>query len=104
MLNRLFAEQGLAYEPGHITAATITLGTRDRVQPEAVQAENLPRDPRRPDKHIDPATHIWPINEWGPACRRGFVRTHASAPGLLCGKRTGRPRASGESWTTLRKE
>ncbi|HEY1495409.1 MAG TPA: hypothetical protein VGF49_12745 [Candidatus Solibacter sp.] len=30
-------------------------------------------DPERPDKHIDPATGIWPIAEWGSECSRGFV-------------------------------
>jgi hypothetical protein len=33
----------------------------------------LPRDPRRPDKHIDPATGIWPMSEWGTNCYLGFV-------------------------------
>jgi hypothetical protein len=27
--------------------------------------DNLKPDPRRPDKHIDPETGIWPISEWG---------------------------------------
>jgi hypothetical protein len=34
---------------------------------------DLPRDPARPDKHIDPETGIWPIAEWGSECGRGFV-------------------------------
>lgn len=29
-------------------------------------------DPRRPDKHIDPGTRIWPIAEWGGECGRGL--------------------------------
>jgi hypothetical protein len=33
MLNRLFAEQGVACEPGHITAATIAQGERDLAAP-----------------------------------------------------------------------
>jgi hypothetical protein len=30
-------------------------------------------DPLNPGKHIDPRTGIWPIEEWGAACQRGFV-------------------------------
>jgi hypothetical protein len=30
-------------------------------------------DPNHPGKHIDPATGIWPISEWGSECGRGFV-------------------------------
>lgn len=33
----------------------------------------MQQDPHRPDKHIDPETGIWPIEEWGAACERGFV-------------------------------
>lgn len=29
--------------------------------------------PNHPGKHIDPATAIWPIAEWGSSCGRGFV-------------------------------
>jgi hypothetical protein len=39
-----------------------------------MKLEDMPRDPRRPDKHLDPETGIWPICEWGAACTRGFVR------------------------------
>lgn len=33
----------------------------------------LPIDPVLPHFHIDPATGIAPIHEWGAACGRGFV-------------------------------
>lgn len=33
----------------------------------------LRKDPKRPDKHRDPETGIWPIGEWGYECARGFV-------------------------------
>jgi hypothetical protein len=29
-------------------------------------------DPKRPRGHINPATKIWPISEWGAACGRGL--------------------------------
>ena len=31
-------------------------------------------DPKRPGKHINPETGIWPISEWGPECGRGLPR------------------------------
>jgi hypothetical protein len=33
----------------------------------------MPPDPAHPGKHIDPATGIWPVSEWGSECGRGFV-------------------------------
>jgi len=30
-------------------------------------------DPKRPEKHLDPKTGIWPMSEWGVECQRGFV-------------------------------
>jgi hypothetical protein len=29
-------------------------------------------DPRRPDRHIDPKTGIWPADEWGNECGRAL--------------------------------
>jgi hypothetical protein len=50
----------------------------------------LPPDPRRPGKHIDPSTGIWPISEWGGACQRGFVSDARFGPGETVIKRTNR--------------
>jgi hypothetical protein len=36
-------------------------------------SENFPVDPLRPDKHLNPETHIWPVSEWGAACGKGFI-------------------------------
>ncbi len=36
-------------------------------------ADKLIPDPKRPGKHIDPATGIWPMREWGISCQRGFI-------------------------------
>lgn len=33
----------------------------------------LPLHPHVPGKHINPATRIYPIHEWGSECGRGFV-------------------------------
>jgi hypothetical protein len=41
--------------------------------------QDLPADPARPDRHIDPATGIWPICEWGGECLRGFVHSERFA-------------------------
>ena len=30
-------------------------------------------DPRRPGRHIDSESGIWPIAEWGAACGRGIA-------------------------------
>lgn len=49
----------------------------------------LKTDPNRPDKHIDPATGIWPIEEWGAACERGFVSSARFGSGTVI-KRTDR--------------
>jgi len=55
--------------------------------------QDFPRDPARPDKHIDPATGIWPIEEWGPECGRGFVTDSRFArAGDRVIKRTGHKR------------
>jgi hypothetical protein len=53
---------------------------------------DLPIDPRRPDKHIDPETGIWPIREWGNSCYRGFVSNErfAGATAAPVIKRTNR--------------
>lgn len=34
----------------------------------------MPEDPQHPGLHIDPATGIRPISEWGSHCALGFVR------------------------------
>lgn len=36
-------------------------------------ADKLIPDPRHPGKRIDPKTGIWPMSEWGPSTRRGFI-------------------------------
>jgi hypothetical protein len=41
--------------------------------------ESMKDDPNHPGKHIDPQTGIWPICEWGPECRRGFVSSERFA-------------------------
>jgi len=46
--------------------------------PQAHQGQServglLRPDPDHPNHHIDPATGIWPISEWGSECGRGFV-------------------------------
>lgn len=38
-----------------------------------MSAVDFSEDPKRPGKHIDPATGIWPISEWGWECARGFI-------------------------------
>jgi hypothetical protein len=59
--------------PAYLT----TLGIEDWRWERRKLAEELrrqlPPDPERPGKHIDPATGIWPISEWGSACYQGFV-------------------------------
>ncbi len=35
---------------------------------------DYPPHPWIPGKHIDPETGILPMEEWGSACQRGFVR------------------------------
>ena len=35
--------------------------------------KTLPGGPDQPGKHIDPETGIWPKEEWGPECSRGWV-------------------------------
>jgi hypothetical protein len=81
MLNRLFADQGRSGEPGRIRAATVAHGESVRRQTDGSQVASLPPDPRHPGKHIDPATGIWPIAEWGPTCRRGFLSDRPKAKG-----------------------
>ena len=38
-----------------------------------LRSHELKPDPRRPGKHLDPQTGIWPMHEWGAACARGFI-------------------------------
>jgi hypothetical protein len=59
----------------------------------------MPVDPNRPDKHIDPATGIWPFSEWGSACARGFVSDSRFGPGQTVIARTNR--ASTKKWRKL---
>jgi hypothetical protein len=62
----------------------------------------LPPDPRHPGKHIDPATGIWPIAEWGAACYRGFVSDERFGPdGVPVIKRSNRKRS--RAWRELRR-
>ncbi len=56
---------------------------------EASETTLIP-DPRRPGKHIDPQTGIWPISEWGFECMRGFVSDSRFGPNDLVIKRTNR--------------
>lgn len=59
-------------------------------------------DPRHPGKHIDPATGIWPIAEWGWECQRGFVRDDRFArPGDRVVKPTIRKRS--RQWRRLKR-
>ena len=63
---------------------------------------DTPRDPLRPDKHIDPATGIWPICEWGRECARGFVSDARFArAGDVVIKRTNRN--TSRKWRSLEK-
>jgi hypothetical protein len=43
----------------------------------------MEQDPNRPDKHIDPETGIWPMEEWGSACGRGFVSNARFGAGIV---------------------
>lgn len=54
----------------------------------------MPRDPARADKHIDPATGIWPICEWTGECFRGFTHSErfATHSDRVFKKRKSRPR------------
>lgn len=68
-------------------------------------AAELPSDPKRPEKHIDPATGIWPISEWGYSCAMGFVSDSRFGSSCRVIKRTNREttrrwRRSGNSITT----
>jgi hypothetical protein len=133
MLNRLFAEQGLACEPGHITPETAAHGERDLAAPlgAAIQhvyppvaasavcpacgrpivpnigcgsrcvvpVDDMPVDPRHPNKRLDPRTGIQPISEWGPACRRGFVSNERFGAGQVVPRTN---RASTRKWRKLR--
>jgi hypothetical protein len=49
----------------------------------------MPADPRNPGKHLDPSTGIWPIEEWGSACGRGFISDSRFGGGQVI-KRTNR--------------
>lgn len=55
-----------------------------------MKPDQMPIDPRRPDKHIDPETGIWPISEWGSECTRGFVSDERFGHGQMVIKRTNR--------------
>lgn len=46
-------------------------------------------DPKRPGKHLDPRTGIWPMSEWGSSCERGFVSDSRFGSGVVI-KRTSR--------------
>jgi hypothetical protein len=54
-----------------------------------MKRDDLPVDPKRPDKHRDPATGIWPMSEWGAECYRGFVSSSMFGSGQVI-KRTNR--------------
>jgi hypothetical protein len=102
-LNRLFAEQGCTGQPGHITAATVAHGEREKVfhssGPNVPTIEDMPVDLRNPHKHIDPKTGIWPMSEWGTACRRGFVSNERFCTGQVVPRTN---RASTRKWRKLR--
>lgn len=59
-----------------------------------MRVADMPRDPARPDKHIDPATGIWPACEWGTECQRGFVHSErfATRNDRVFQKRKSRPK------------
>lgn len=35
--------------------------------------KTIAEDPKHPGKHLDPATGIWPLAEWGNSCYQGFI-------------------------------
>lgn len=49
----------------------------------------MPPDPFNLAKHLDPATGIWPIHEWGKNCSRGFISDSRFGSGQVI-KRTNR--------------
>lgn len=54
-----------------------------------MKVADMPPDPNHPGKHINPATGIWPIEEWGRS--RGFVSNSRFArPGDTVIPRTNR--------------
>jgi hypothetical protein len=63
----------------------------------------MQEDPRRPGKHIDPETGIWPIKEWGYSCAMGFVSDSrfAGGTGTQVIKRTNRDVT--RKWRELKK-
>jgi hypothetical protein len=58
------------------------------------------QDPKRPEKHIDPRTRIWPIDEWGSECSRGFVRDSRFGSGVVI---KGTNRKTTRHWRSLEK-
>jgi len=38
-----------------------------------MRVEDMPPHPTLPGKHLDPATGILPVCEWGAECARGFI-------------------------------
>lgn len=60
---------------------------------------DMPVDTRRPDKHIDPETGIWPVSEWGSECQRGFVSDERFGRGQRVIPRTDRTRT--RKWRKL---
>lgn len=55
-----------------------------------MKIEDMPRDPLRTDKHINPETGIWPMSEWGSECTRGFVSDSRFGSNQTVIKRTNR--------------
>jgi hypothetical protein len=78
-------------------------GEREKVfhssGPNVPTIKAMPVDPRNPHKHIDPATGIWPIAEWGAACRRGFVSNERFGSGPVVPRTN---RAATRKWQKLR--
>lgn len=73
----------LAAHPALRPAAPAARGTTQDPPAQAGNQETsnaMTRDPKRPGKHVDPETGIWPISEWGWSCARGFVSDSRFSP------------------------
>ena len=66
-----------------------------------MRVEDMPPDPKRPGKHINPETGIWPICEWGYECMRGFVSNSRFGAGQVI-ERTNRNKT--RAWRKLQDE
>jgi hypothetical protein len=77
-------------QPAYLTTLGIEDWRREKHILERMRAiAQMPVDPRRPDKHRDPAGG-WPIEEWGYLCARGFVSDSRFGANATVIKRTDR--------------